>query len=203
MRIGIYNYNRIFYTGTDVQPDVLNIFIKHKRCLESNNIPLANLVGYFPILSLFSGSLRIANAVKIIFKKLSNLKALSEDAHKSKLWNAFKNLFRGIVEIIPFTGIPLIVFDSFRMSTFIHKINKELKEKENIAGVAIDGKVIFTIDLGRVDLIIKDQPTDHSRINEYRLAVFRDLCLKILEKVEESKSKVGMDKLFSEFANQI
>lgn len=205
-QLGIYSYNQTFYTGTDIQPDVLHIFIKpgkeNKSFLEHNAAPLANWMGFVPVVSMFSGAARVVNAVKIIFKHLSNLKTISEkDTNRSELWNSFKNIFRGIVEIIPFTGITLILFDSIRNAIHIDKIKNELKDKENIAGIAVDGKVIFTIDLGRVDHIIKNPPPD-SKPNEYRLAVFRNLCLTFLEKAEKEKNlKIGMSELFPKLAN--
>lgn len=202
-RLDFYDYNQTFYTGIDTQPDVFHMFVKpekgNKKFIMHNAMPLANWLGFFPVVSFFSGAARVSNAVKVIFKELSHLKLLSEEAHKKELWNAFKNLFRGIVEMIPLTGIALIIFESARNAFYCGKIIKELSEQENISGVAIDGKIIITIDLGKVDKIIDGHQPE--KLNEFRLAVFRDLCQKMLKRVEEKKQKIGMNELFSKLAN--
>lgn len=180
-------------------PDVLQIFIKPSKDLKSilsyTAVPLATCLGILPVTSLFSGAARVVNAVKAIFKELSNPKGIN----KSELWNAFKNLFRGIAEMIPFTGIALIVFESMRASANLGKVLLQLEKQENIAGIAIDGKLILTIDLEKLDRVITEpHPT---KPNEYRLAVFQDLCLKFLKKAEEQKKNMGMSELLSKLAN--
>src|ERR1700733_3748315 len=112
MNIGLYDYHQTFYTGTDVQPDSLDIFIKPEKKAESfidcSLLPAATWVGFVPVFSFFSGAARVVNAVEIIFRLFSETNTLEEDVYKAKVWNAFKNLFRGFGEMIPFTGIVLI-----------------------------------------------------------------------------------------------
>ncbi|MBS4167992.1 hypothetical protein [Parachlamydia sp. AcF125] len=194
--IGFYRYNQTFYTGTDAQPDVLHLFVKpEKSFIEYTAMPLGTGLGYLPICSFFSGAARVANAVKVIFKGLSTLKPLAEDARKAELWNAFKNLFRGIAEMVPFTGIALILFDSIRSSVYCEKTLEKIKEQENVAGVAIDGKIVFTLDLTTVDHIIKNTP---EKLNERRLAIFREICLTWLKKAEEKGDNRGVGELFQD-----
>jgi hypothetical protein len=194
VKVETYKYNQTFYTGTDIQPDMLTVFVKNEKqhLLPLVNMPLANRMGYYPIISIISGAARIVNAVKEIFKILSE-----KDTPKSELWNAFKNIFRGIVEIIPFTGLTLVLFDSFRYGYHFSKISEELKDKENIACVAIDGKIVSTVDLGIVDSIVNKWYPNANQI-ESRLPVFNLLCLEILKNAETNKSKAGMSAIFTQ-----
>jgi hypothetical protein len=195
VHLGMYDYNQTFYSGTDAQPDVLSIFITPEKDTEGligcNAIPLQTWVGISPIASIFCAA-RINNSVKIIFNNLSNLSSLKEDAQKAELWNAFKNLFQGIVEMIPLTGIALIIFESVRMSVYFGKAIETVKDQENIAGIAIDGKVVFTIDLCKLDSMIEN-PIE--KFNEYRLELFKSLCFEFLKKSEERGHNIGMSKL--------
>lgn len=195
MSLGIYQYHNIFYTGTAVQPDALQIFIKPdkgvKGSLAVNALPIANWIGFCcPGISLVSGAIRVCNAVQKIFKEIPRLR--EGDEHRAELWNAFKNLFRGFVEMVPFTGITLVLFDAIRNSVRLKKILKELKEEENIAGVAMDGKILFTIDLEKVDRI----SPGNINSNQLRLKTFQYLCLQMLKRSEKSEVKVGMNELF-------
>jgi hypothetical protein len=197
MNLGLYDYNRTFYTGTDIQPDLLHVFIKPEKnakdILGCSLLPAASWVGFLPVFSSFSGAVRVVNAVKIIFRLLSETNTQDENVRKAELWNAFKNIFRGIGEMIPCTGIVLILYESIRSQVLIGRITEELSQQENVAGIAIDGKILVTIDLKKLDSIITNPPTD-SNLNEYRLAVFKDLCLQFLEKMEKKNPEIGMSK---------
>ena len=162
-------------------------------------MPLGTWVGYVPVASVFSGTIRVIEAAKIVFKELSQSKTAEEKARKSELWNAFKNIFRGIIEIIPLTGIALILFDATRGAIYINRINKELKERENIVGIAIDGKIILTIDFATFDRNLTNPSSD----SKHRLDVFQDLCLQCLKKADERKCKLGMDELFPRLGERI
>jgi len=227
--LGIYTYNDTYYTGTDVQPDMLNIFIKPKNeDIKSwqyrSFLPLATWMGCSPIFSMASGLARIKNAVMKIFEILSNLKTLSEiNEHASELWNAFKNLFRGVGEFVPIslitgistgsviTGISagvaitisLAIFESARAVIYQYKINDELKDKKNIAGVAMDGKVIFTVELDKIDDILFEDKSPESISNEDRCTIFSAYCLKRLKAWEKKGIKIGMDKLFQQLKEDI
>ncbi|HEY4832005.1 MAG TPA: hypothetical protein VIH61_05530, partial [Waddliaceae bacterium] len=74
----------------------------------------------------------------------------------------------------------------------IEKITEELSEQESVAGIAIDGKIVVTIDLKTCDSLIKKNPPTDLKLNEYRLAVFKDLCLQFLERMEKKKPETGM-----------
>src|SRR5437868_6294893 len=98
--IGMYRYNDCFYTGTELQPDTLSLFIKKDKnsLLICNAEPTANLIGKcVPIVGSFTGIVRIKNSAKEIFNHIKNKDHSSSDV----LWNKIKNLFRGIAETIP------------------------------------------------------------------------------------------------------
>lgn len=184
----VYSYHTTYYTGTLFQPDALSLFIKAKKdekdFLICHAEPMANIYGkWVPIAGSYVGVARVVEAVKSIFKNLSN-KTVSEP---NALWIAFKNLFRGIVEFIPFSGVFLIFYDSLRNSITIHaKIAKEIQQQKNIAGIAMDGKVIFSIDLEQLDNILSKNPTS----DKERLAILTELCLQFLKKQELGKNGI-------------
>jgi len=201
---GIYHYQNRFYTGTDIQPDTLSIFVKFKDDKESFHVrhkhAYANCMGYVPILGSFTGVARIVNAVKSIFNHLSQLKFKSDDPHLNECWNAFKNLFRGLVEVVPFLGITLIIFDVVRNVVFMtKKIQKELKEEKGVAGVAIDGKIVFTIDIEQLDEFLdrihKDKKSGKVKTDRYRLDHFSYLCSEFLEQMQKKGSKSSLSEL--------
>lgn len=208
MTLNMYDYNTTFYTGTEMQPDVLHVFVKSdkKRHIHSiNAVPLANLCGIMPILSCFTGLIRIINAVKIIFKELAKIRE-NNPQRSAVLQNAFKNLVRGCVEIIPLTGLGLMIFDAFQIALQLKEIDKSLQEKEYILGVAVDKKVIFTIDFKKFDtyLVAKIDPNyagDPGYIqnpNEYYLKAFELMSLSALKRASSKKEykNTSMEKVF-------
>lgn len=202
--LGYYSYHHLFYTGTTVQPDVLHVFIKPEKDSENfsgyNHVPLATWIGLAPVASCVSGAIRIKKSIKVIFKELSHLELLKEEAHKATLWNAFKNLGRGIVEVIPLTGIFLIVFESARVVFYCAKIKKEIEEEENIAGIAIDGKVVFTTPIENTDPLIKDGV----KSPEKRLFAFNYLSLEWLKRVKEKQQyKAEMKEIFEKLQQKM
>lgn len=107
--IGMYRYSNTFYTGTEVQPDALSIFVKKDKNESSLFIydaePLANICGKaIPVIGSFTGVLRVIKSVKAIFERLSNENSSGTPA----IWLSMKNLFRAIAEACPFSGIFLI-----------------------------------------------------------------------------------------------
>jgi len=199
----MYRYNDTFYTGTPHQPDTLSLFIKKEKdadFLICNAEPIANIIGKcVPIVGSFTGIARIVNSVKSIFQNLSKSNASEANA----LWNSFRNLFRGIAEACPFSGIFLIIFDSLRNSVSIHSnIAKEIQKQENIAGIAIDGKVIFTIDLAqltKLENFTKIKPTS----DKHRLAIFKELSLEILKRQQQKDSSLEMTEIFPKLKEAI
>jgi hypothetical protein len=86
-----------------------------------------------------------------------------------------------------------MLFDNVRNSIFIHSnIVKEVQEQENIAGIAIDGKVIVTIDLKQLQNLTSTAP----KSDKHRLAIFKELCLQFLKKQERSGCSSNMIELF-------
>ncbi len=188
---GVYTYNQTFYTGTLIQPDTLSIFTKKEKdqdFLICNEEPVANMLGKcVPFVGSCTGIARIVKSVKAIFQNLSK----SDASEPNPLWNAFKNLFRGIAEAFPFSGIFLILFDAVRNSVIIHsKITKEIKEQKNIAGIAIDGKVIMTVDVTQLDNCLKSRPNPKS--DKERLAIFKELTFGALKSVEPFSSAMTL-----------
>ncbi len=196
LSIGIYAYNRKFYTGTDEQPDQLQIFIKpgkDKASLDAYTaLPAATWLGSSPLVSICSGIARIDEAVRVIFNLLKNSIKYNYSIPKSELWNAFKNLVKGIAEAIPLTGIILIVFEAARIAVNYNRIHEQVKEQEGIVGVAVDGKVVVTIDFAKLDKLYQTS----TATNIQRLANFRHLCLELLNRAEEKRSRLSMSELF-------
>jgi hypothetical protein len=198
--IAMYRYHDTFYTGTLIQPNTLSLFIKKEKdadFLICNAEPAANIIGKCaPIVGSFSGIGRVVKAVKAIFENLSK----SDISEPNALWNSFKNLFRGIAEFCSFSGIFLIIFDSVRNSVSIHaKIAKEIQNQENIAGIAIAGKVIFTIDLTQLENFTKIKPIS----DKHRLAIFKELSLVFLKKQEQKGSSLKMTEIFPKIKEAI
>jgi hypothetical protein len=197
--IEMYRYKDPFFTGTPVQPDTLSLFIKkgeNDDFLVCNAEPTANIIGKcVPIIGSFTGVLRIVHSVKVIFQCMSN-----KNSEPGVFWNAFKNLFRGIAEVCPFSGIFLILFDAVRNSISIHSnISDEIKTFENIAGIAVDGKVIFTIDLSELENAIKIKHTS----DKHYLSAFKELSLEFLKRQEQSDCSLKMIEIFAKLKNTL
>ncbi len=191
MTLKMYDYYNTFFTGTSFQPDVLHIFMKsnknqHIRSIQA--VPLANFCGIMPILSCFSGLVRIIDSVKVIFKELAKFHERQHDAAEMK--NAMKNLMRGIIEVIPLTGTVLVIFDIVRFIIGLKAIDKSVQDKEDIVGVALDKKVIFTMDSHFIDEFLK-APEKH--LDEKRLRVFEYLCLETLKEAAKKGEKRKME----------
>ncbi|MGK5595485.1 MAG: hypothetical protein ACSNEK_09035 [Parachlamydiaceae bacterium] len=191
--LNMYKYNNQFYTGTQIQPDTLSLFIKtsgKSSLYVADATAPANRIGVLPVVGSFAGIIRINNAVKEIFKP-------SRDSSGScARWNAIKNLFRGLTEAIPGSGIFLILFDAMRNAIYIHsRISKQIKEQENVAGVAVDGKVIATIDLNRFKNSFSNSPLSDQK----SLAYFSYICLAFLEEREKEDCVSKMTELFPVF----
>jgi len=153
----VYNYNMTFYTGNKNQPDTVMTFVKS----ETENTPLtriylptANWMGIMPVMSTFSGIARIIKATKVIFNHISQINFKKNDPHLHECWNGFKNLFRGLVESVPIIGnISLMFFEGIRAAHYDNKVSQSLKDQSNIAGIAVDGKVIFELKLETIKKI--------------------------------------------------
>src|SRR3954471_19703342 len=112
--VGMYRYRDVMYTGTAMQPDVLTFFVKKEkdeRPRMHHAESTANLMGkWVPIVGSIIGIARVVNAVKEIFRCAFT----KDEVPKGTLLNAFSNLVRGVVEIIPGAGLSLVMFDTLR-----------------------------------------------------------------------------------------
>lgn len=163
-----YNYQNSQYTGTPGLPDTVSYFFvpqEKEDVFIRHECPNANLLGYVIGFSIIGGVIRVVQATKVFFKEFSQVDWKQEnDPHRQELWNAGKNFFRGGVEICPFTGVFLFLYDLFRSRVFIQSdiLNEIEKGGDSIqgkAGIAFEGKIIFLIDLNAIDPSPKKQIT--------------------------------------------
>lgn len=133
------------YTGTKDQPDIVTVFFKpNAKEIHFKDEQIINEMGHSP-LNFITALPRIEKAAKIIFRELKRGAFFKEN---SEFWNAFKNLSRGVIQLIPLLGnLILYVHDLARMHFFIHpKIQSSLSNQEGpVVGLAFDGKPIFTV----------------------------------------------------------
>lgn len=193
-----YQYSpTFFYTGNMYQPDNLQIFIKsQKQNIRVHTLyPIANVMDYL-LTGYLTGWAKIYNAVKGIFHELSQPRTQGRDVHSAKLWNDFKNLFRGIAAVLPFTGIALILFDATRTCILIAKIEKQTKMQENIAGIAMDGKIVTMISLDKIDRICSKNSKFLENPDQVRLNSFRYMSLKLLKRASKDKPLLPLDQLY-------
>jgi hypothetical protein len=183
------------YTGTAIQPDVLTIFVKKEKdeppCMQYTQ-PTANVMGKcVPIVGSVIGIARIVNAVKAIFRSIYHWK----EVPKGALLNAFRNLVRGMIELIPGSGLYLIMFDTLRNHfVFSSNIEKQVANQQNIAGIAMDGRVMCTIDLAAVQNLKKQmrKPVAEGEDVDF----LRLTTLHLLKKEEEEDDVVKMPVIF-------
>lgn len=128
------------YTGTKDQPDLVSFFFKNDQnqvALKYENIHAT--LNYSPI--------NFRCAIERI-KKSANMIVLCLKGQENDLWNATKNLTRGLVALVPIIGnIALYVFDKIKINLYVHpKIENSLSsEKGPLLGVSFDGKIIKTL----------------------------------------------------------
>lgn len=155
------------YTGTADQPDVVSIFLKSKNSNNEVKIvdeQITNSLDYFP-LNFFSAIPRMKKAVKTIFQEIAQRSCFKEN---SEFWNAFKNLTRSIVQLVPLLGnATLYIHDKLRTNLHIHpKIAAELSNQQDVFGVAFDGKPVFSMPLKDVRSRMKltENRSDHDTL---------------------------------------
>jgi len=153
--ISANNNNSTFYSGTPMEPDTLTVFIKsasQQNSIEYAHIfPLTHLSDYVPIQSSFAAIPRIINAVSFFFNECSQLNLNANDPHLNGCWKAIKNFIRACVGFVPLIGnIALIIFDTSRNIVIVEPtISSELDNQQDVAGIAADGKIIFSMDLAQ------------------------------------------------------
>ncbi len=191
----MYQYRDIMYTGTAIQPDVLTFFVKkgkEERLRIEYVQSTANVMGKFiPIVGSVIGIARIVNAVKAIFRSIFYWKQVPKGA----LLNAFRNLVRGIIEFIPGSGLSLIMYDALRNHfVFSSNIAKQVANQQNIAGIAMDGRVMCTIDLAAVQNLKKQMRKPVAEAED--VDFLRQATLYLLKKEEEEDDVVKMPVIF-------
>lgn len=133
------------YTGTLEQPDTVNLFLKTGKKLDIFNENIINSLGYSPLnyfRNLPPTLWRIEEAVQKIF---ANLKG-----ERGDLFNALKNLGRGIIQLFPIVGGPaLYLYDQVKQFLYGYPEIQAVagNEQRSVLGIAFDGKVIATFTL--------------------------------------------------------
>lgn len=197
MDIYSLNNNCNLYTGNKIQPDVLTTFIKTNSSTTSFRAhhiqAFSSYADCIPIISSFTAIPKIIQAVSSFFTELSQSQFNSSDPHLNECFNALKNFIRGCVSFIPVIGnITLIIFDTVRMHHSIEiTISSELENRENVAGIAADGKILFLLDFDQIRTLFQtpnneNQPVENISQN---LSIINHLCHRIIERYNESESK--------------
>ena len=112
-----------------------------------------------------------------------HLKSKETTVEKNAYWMDFKNLSRGLLEMLPGTGLIHLIYDAIKEGAHQHNISKQVKDKNNIAGIAFNGKLVCTIDLGALDKFI-NKVTDEQNISpEKKLLILETCCKDLIRKV--------------------
>ena len=178
--VGIYRYQDLnFYTGTEYQPDVLSVFVKSGKTVEVCHMQASTIwMSFVPILSSFTSIGTIVSAVKRFFEELAQMQFKANDPHLLECWNAIKNLMRALIAFVPVAGnITLILFEAVRTGIIVHsQIENALEQEDDVAGVALDGKILYTIPFEELDSLFSTPKTP-----EIKLMGFRELCFEYLK----------------------
>lgn len=148
--VDYYDLRRSFYSGTNMVPDVITVFMKpcRGRLFTWIVLPIENWMDMIPLFGIVSGIHRIIQAVETFFLEAKQIRFQKNDPHLSESWNAFKNLIRGAVAIIPLVGtVSLIGVEIVRAFRIYYSLGKSMDIQQDIIGIAIDGKVIYTTQL--------------------------------------------------------
>lgn len=205
-------YHRGILSGTAIQPHHVTVFVSssiesgvckghpfHYGSFDQRWMQL----GRYPLVSIFTGALRVASAVKLIFKTLLDRTPAGQSSRQAQLKVGRYNLLRGLVEMVPLTFAALMVHDVKQLGKMQKALEMSFKEK-NVAGVAIDGKVVATVSLKAVDTIfdaIKDkeqkkmEELDSRERDQRRLNFFSALVDKLIQKADEKNHSVSMEKI--------
>lgn len=210
----LYNKtNTTFYTGTAEQPDTIIVVAKPKGKIKnytqyvSTLSPVANYYGYLPVVSTFTGLIRIVNSIAMLAKKVFYFVTRKSQKELDSGWNAFRNLFRGIVELVPVLGnASVIIFDVVRNQRNARKVMNSIGENE-VAGIVVNGKVVYQTDLSTVKKLstgtVKDEEcstvlqtyttnvlsslVDHGKKNKIKLStIFEKVFPEVVQKTIKS-----------------
>ncbi len=192
---GVYSYsvNNSPVTDREFQPDVIQFFIKpdknNDNIMSRSCLSSVNLMGMLLLASCVTGAFRVFYALYYLFHCPSEYDEIGDHHYNIDKWDLVKNIFRGLVEIIPLTGLILVIYEYVRKTLCMWNVKKELEGKENIAGVAINGKVVTTIELDDY----KDEV-----LQEIRVEKLSRICCTYLGKLEQHSSQRLAQK-FSDF----
>ena len=140
------------YTGTSDQPDAVSIFYKDANgSVSIQDEALHNSLDYNP-LNFCHAMDRVQVAAYRIF--------LCIQGKDNDLWNACKNLTRGVVAMIPLVGNgALYLYDTVKSKFFTHpQLTADLKSQTGpILGIAFDGKIVTTFPLEKFNAAMKGE----------------------------------------------
>lgn len=166
-----------YLTDARYNPDVLTIYIKSKSdqentCAVTNYTNNQNNAGkLYPIIGNIYGARRVYEAAKKIFQ------GLSDGSGEIKIWHLreeFKNLGRGLVELIPLSGPILVLYDEIRKAIITRNLNKVYKNMDNVVVIAFNDRIITHVDLNELDKIALEgvDPAKLSKkvINQLRMS---------------------------------
>lgn len=147
--LGYYDYKELYYSGTKIQPDLITVFMKSKGKISDHHVlPIHNWMDLIPFFGVLTAVPRIVAAVKPFFHEAKQIRFQKNDPHLAECWNAFKNLMRGVVALVPLVGtFCLVCVETIRMARDYILIQKSFASQQEIIGVVVDGKVIFSADL--------------------------------------------------------
>lgn len=199
-----FYYQRGTLSGTSTQPYDVTLFVKG----EGNSpfgigmtaaSPKWDFYGRLPIVSIFTGAIRAANAVIFLFKTLFDRNQTDQASRQAQFKVGRYNLLRGLVEMVPLTFAPLMIHDVKRHEEIQKRIEAAVQEK-NVVGIAIDGNVIATVPFKAVEdkfppLKEKlEKLKDAERETLYLTAVSR-LAEQLIKKNVKQAPKASMEKI--------
>lgn len=192
---GQYDYKGLYYSGTKMQPDVITIFTKSQGKISTYSVlHIHNWLDMVPFVGAFTAIPRIVAAVKPFFHEAKQITFQRNDPHLAECWNAFKNLMRGVVALIPLVGtVTLLVVETIRFVRVNLMLQKTFATQDNIIGIAIDGKVVFTSDLNLYRERIRPEALKHLRV--YLNALINHAI--------QINSTSNMESLLTQFGNLI
>lgn len=137
------------YTGTPDQPDNISVFFKNAQGeIIIHNEAILNSLDHKPLLFSYA-TWRVQEAAEKIFSWLKG-----ENVNPV---NAFKNLTRGMVALVPLIGNGVLyLYDALRTHFYTHpQVKAALADLEGqTLGFAFDGKVVSTFSLGKLEALL-------------------------------------------------
>jgi hypothetical protein len=138
-------FNR-WYSGDLISPDSIDIVVKKDQNFHCHTfLSGANGLATIPVYGSICAIKRIINAVKVIFQELKN------DSYGPELKNAFKNLGRGLIELIPFSFLILLPYDLIQNRQRLSKLEQDIRLEEDVAKIFVNGLLAETIPLDAID----------------------------------------------------